>query len=120
MYAAQWSPSILPNYRTNYLPNRITMIVREIAQNEKGEYNKYVSHVVQSWEWGEFRKSTGLELVRLGHFEGNKLVGAYQVTLHPVPLFSQKIGYLPKGPMPDKEMVKALRDMGVRRNVAFI
>lgn len=96
------------------------MIVREIAQNEKGEYNKYVSHVVQSWEWGEFRKSTGLELVRLGHFEGNKLVGAYQLTLHPVPIFSQKIGYLPKGPVPDKEMVKALRDMGVRRNVAFI
>lgn len=96
------------------------MLVREVAQNEKLEYNKHVSHVVQSWEWGEFRKSTGLELVRLGHFEGNKLVNAYQVTLHPVPLFSQKIGYLPKGPIPDKEMVKALRDMALRRNVAFI
>ncbi|OGD84599.1 hypothetical protein A3B51_02945 [Candidatus Curtissbacteria bacterium RIFCSPLOWO2_01_FULL_41_18] len=96
------------------------MIVREIAQNEKGEYNKYVSHVVQSWEWGEFRKSTGLELVRLGHYQGNRLISAYQMTLHKVPLFSGKIGYLPKGPLPDKEMVRALRDLAIRRNVAFI
>lgn len=96
------------------------MIVREVAQNEKLEYNKHVSHVIQSWEWGEFRKSTGLELVRLGHYQGNRLVRAYQMTLHKVPLFSGKIGYLPKGPLPDKEMVRALRDIASRRNVAFI
>lgn len=96
------------------------MIVREVTEREKGSYNKLVNHVIQSWEWGEFRKSTGLDLVRLGHFEGNKMVKAYQLTFHPVPVFGQTIGYFPKGPMPDNEMIKALTDLGKRKNAAYI
>lgn len=95
-------------------------IVREVEENEKTEYNGLVSHIVQSWEWGEFRKSTGLDLIRLGHFDGNKLVCAYQLTFHPVPIFTQTIGYLPKGPMPDKKMVEALTALGAKKNAAYI
>ena len=96
------------------------MIVREIRESAKAAYNKVVSHVIQSWEWGEFRKKMGLDLVRLGHFEGNKLISAYQLTFHQVPFFGQTIGYLPKGPIPDKTMVKALRDLGAKKKAAFI
>lgn len=96
------------------------MIIREVTDAEKSSYNKLVDHVIQSWEWGEFRKSTGLDLVRLGHFEGNKMVKAYQLTFHKVPMFSQNIGYLPKGPMPDNDMIRALTDLGRRKNAAFI
>lgn len=96
------------------------MIVREVTEKEKSSFNQTVSHVIQSWEWGEFRKKTGLDLVRLGHFEGNRLVMAYQLTFHPVPFFKQTIGYLPKGPMPDETMVEALRDISQKKNAAFI
>lgn len=96
------------------------MIVREVREEEKDTYNKLVNHVIQSWEWGEFRRENGLDLVRLGHFNGNKMVKAYQLTFHPVPVFGQTIGYLPKGPIPDNDMVKALTDLGKRKNAAYI
>ncbi len=96
------------------------MIVREVTEKEKGTYNKIVGHIIQSWEWGEFRKRNGLDLVRLGQFDGNKLVSAYQLTFHRVPIFSQTIGYLPKGPMPDKVMIDALRGLGQKKNAAYI
>lgn len=96
------------------------MIVREVTDKEKSAYNKVVSHVIQSWEWGEFRNKLGLELVRLGHFDGRKLVKAYQLTFHPVPILGQAIGYLPKGPIPDKLMVDSLRSIGEKNKAAFI
>lgn len=96
------------------------VIVREVTDKEKAAYNKVVSHVIQSWEWGEFRKKLGLALVRLGHFDGRKLVKAYQLTFHPVPILARTIGYLPKGPMPDKLMVDRLSLIGKQRRAAFI
>ena len=96
------------------------MIIREVTEAEKNAYNKLVSHVIQSWEWGEFRKSAGLDLVRIGHYSGNRLVKAYQLTFHDVPIFKKKIGYLPKGPMPDRDMVRALADLGKRKNATYI
>ncbi|OGD84043.1 hypothetical protein A2165_01855 [Candidatus Curtissbacteria bacterium RBG_13_40_7] len=96
------------------------MLVREVKENEKNAYNAQVTHIIQSWEWGEFRKKTGLDLVRLGHFEGNNLLSAYQLTFHLVPLFKQTVGYFPKGPMPDAEMIKALNGLGQQKNAAFI
>src|SRR3989338_9405034 len=97
-----------------------SIIVREIKDGEKNLYNRAVSHVIQSWEWGEFRGRMGLDLVRLGHFEGNKLSLAYQLTFHPVPLLKQTIGYLPKGPLPDKQMIDALKTLGGQKNATFI
>lgn len=96
------------------------MTVREITSKEKAAYSRAVSHVIQSWEWGEFRKKTGVEVVRLGEFEGRTLKRAYQMTLHKVPYIKQRIGYLPKGPMPKKVMVDGLKRIGMERNVAFI
>lgn len=96
------------------------MIVREIKDTEKDAYNKVAGHVIQSWEWGEFRKKAGLDLMRLGHFEGAKLTKAYQLTFHPIPFFNSTIGYLPKGPLPDIKMVKALKETAVKKNAAFI
>ena len=111
------------------------MIVREVLEKEKATYNKTVSHVIQSWEWGEFRKKMGLDLVRLGHFEDDKqslrsspaspdaglrMISAYQLTFHPVPIVYYTIGYLPKCPMPDKVMIKALIDIGQKKNAAYI
>ena len=96
------------------------MIVREVKDSEKDLYNRVVTHVIQSWQWGDFRKKMGLSLVRLGHFEGNKLISAYQLTFHPVPFFKYTVGYLPKSPMPDEKMVEALKTLGEQKKAAFI
>ncbi len=96
------------------------MIVREVRDEEKNSYNRLAGHIIQSWEWGEFRKAVGLNLVRLGHFEEDKMVLAYQLTFHKIPLFSQLVGYLPKGPLPNEDMIHALRDLGKSKGAAFI
>ena len=96
------------------------VIVREVEENEKSAYNLNVLHVVQSWEWGEFRRKTGLDLVRLGYFSGKKMLDAYQLTFHPVPVLAQTIGYFPKGPMPNIKMIEALVTLGNSKNAAFI
>lgn len=96
------------------------MVIREIKTTEKTRFNKIVSHVIQSWEWGEFRQKTGLQVIRLGQFEGNKLQSAYQFTLHPIPFLKQYVGYFPKGPMPNAAMIKALLKVGKEKNIAFI
>lgn len=98
----------------------MSILVREVIEKEKALYNRAVSHIVQSWEWGEFRKKIGLDLARIGHFSDDRLVSAYQLTFHKVPLFGKKIGYLPKGPMPNEKMVKALADEANIKNAAYI
>lgn len=93
---------------------------RILTEKDKGAYDKLVLHIIQSWEWGEFREKTGVDVVRIGHFDGTKLKKAYQLTFHKVPKLKYTIGYFPKGPMVDREMVEALRTIGAEKKAAFI
>ncbi len=110
--------------RCRHIPSIVRIItfmqVREVTEKEKSAYDKVVSHVIQSWEWGEFRKKTGVEVVRLGEYEGKTLKRAYQFTIHSVPLIKQKVGYLPKGPMPSRLMVDGLSLIGKQKGIAYI
>lgn len=96
------------------------MDLREIKENQKNQYNKLVTHVVQSWEWGEFRKNLGLPLLRYGIFKKGKMTRAFQLTLHKIPFTTQFVGYLPKGGKPDKELSEALEQIGKEHNCAYI
>ncbi len=96
------------------------MNLQSITDKQKIQYNKLVTHVMQSWEWGEFRKSLGIPLLRYGLYKNNKLVKAFQLTLHKIPFTHQYVGYLPKGPQPDKQLAEALRKIGKENNCAFI
>jgi len=96
------------------------MTVREVRKSEQTAYNKTVNHIIQSWEWGEFRKRLGLELVRLGQYRNNRLTSACQLTFHSVPFFKYTIGYLPKGPIPNKTMVDELTKVGIEKKAAFV
>jgi len=95
------------------------MITREILKREKGEYNKVAIHPCQSWEWGEFRKKSGAEVIRIGVFKKEKLVSGYQLTMHSIPHTTYKIGYLPRGPMIDEEMIATLEKIGREKNCLF-
>lgn len=97
------------------------MLAREaIPPEDKENYNRAVSHVLQSWEWGEFREKTGVKVIRPVIFsaKGN-LINAYQLTLHPIPHTAYTVGYLPRGPQPDKEMLEVLEDVGKKEKTIF-
>ncbi len=93
------------------------MDLRPITGKQKKEYNKLVTHVIQSWEWGEFRKSLGIPVLRYGLYQDNKLKTVFQLTLHKIPFTDKYAGYLPKGPFPDKTLAEALRQFGKHRAI---
>jgi lipid II:glycine glycyltransferase (peptidoglycan interpeptide bridge formation enzyme) len=96
------------------------MLIRELRLDEKQQYDQAVTHPLQTWEWGDFRETTGVEVVRLGEFEQHKLLKGFIVTFHPVPNTSYTIGYLPKSVIPDPSLFEALRDLGRRKKAIFI
>ncbi|NCU32847.1 MAG: peptidoglycan bridge formation glycyltransferase FemA/FemB family protein, partial [Candidatus Moranbacteria bacterium] len=95
------------------------MLVRSISSEEKDFYNQVVGHPLQSWEWGEFKKLNGQRLERIGFFDKGKLVNAIEVTFHQVP-GGQTVGYLPKGPMPDEEQLKAIEQIAQKHQAIFV
>ncbi len=96
------------------------MITRKLGTEDKENYDKVVKHPLQSWEWGEFREKTGVKVVRVGTFDGKKLVSGFQLTFHPLPFLPYTIGYFPKGEMPNEEMITALTKIGRENNCIFI
>lgn len=96
------------------------MDLRPITEKQKNQYNKLVTHVIQSWEWGEFRKQMGLPVLRYGLYKNGKLQVAFQLTLHHIPFTKKFVCYLPKGPYPDKDLAQALKKIGHENNCAFI
>lgn len=96
------------------------MIFRQVRTEEKVAYNASVSHPLQSWEWGEFRQKTGLQVERVGVFEGSNLTKGIQVTFHPIPYIGRTAGYLPKSFMPDEEQLSSLREIGKRHKALFV
>lgn len=70
-----------------------------------------MSHPLQSPAWGEFRKSMGIDVVRLHD---------WQLTFHTIPYTPWTIGYFPKGPLPDKQMIHELTTLGIEKKAIFI
>lgn len=96
------------------------MKIRLLTKSYKDSFNKVVSHPLQSWQWGEFRKKTGVKVIRLGVFEGDVLIKGYQLTIHPLPFTRYTIGYLPKGEVLDREVLRTLTKFGKENNCLFI
>src|SRR5713226_3687314 len=96
------------------------MDLREITDKEKKIYNSLVTHVMQSWEWGQARKALGTHLKRYGIYQKDKLTVAFQLSFHPIPFTKSFVGYLPKGPLPDKRLADALVQIGHKEHCAFI
>ena len=73
--------------------------------------NNVASHPLQTWEWGEFRKAWGNEVVRLPFG---------QLTLHKIPFLPYKIAAFEKGPAPTKEALNELKKLAKDENLIFI
>lgn len=75
------------------------------------EWNKQVDHPLQSWQWGEFRKQTGVRVVR---------EGGLQITIHKIPHTPWNVGYCPKSGMLGSEEVRVLDKVAKENNCIFI
>lgn len=96
------------------------MLTRPITLEEKTAFNAHVAHPLQSWEWGEFRKKTGVAVERFGMYDKGELVKGFQLTFHSIPVIGRTLGYLPKGPMPDEDLLSVLKEVGAKHNALFI
>ena len=79
------------------------------------EYNKQAFHPLQTWQWGEARKKTGVEVLRLS--DGNNV---FQLTIHSLHPTDLKIGYLPRSVFPSKNVLDFLIDYCKKNKIIFI
>lgn len=94
--------------------------VREVDVKDKKIFNSLALHPLQSWEWGQFRQKTGIQVIRLGLYENDKLIETAQLTIHPIPFTQSTVGYLPKGSIPSEQMLTALYNTGIQNRCIFI
>lgn len=73
--------------------------------------NEFTSHPLQSIEWGEFRKKTGIKIIE---------VDGMQMTIHQIPHTPWTIGYVPKGHFPSADMIANLKKIGIQEKCIFI
>ncbi len=92
----------------------------DITEDKKEEYNAVVTHPLQSYEWGEFRKKTGVKVIRRGLIENGKLIEGFTITIHKIPKTKFTIGYLPKGALPNETLIAELKKVGKENNCIFI
>ncbi len=86
----------------------------------RNDWEKIALHPLQSWYWGEAREKTGVEALRIGEFEGNRLKNVFQMTIHKVPFLPIKIGYLPRSLLPDKKALDFIAKIAREKGLAFI
>ena len=75
------------------------------------EWNIKAKHPLQSYEWGEFRKQTGVKVER---------AGGLQITIHKIQHTPLSVGYCPKTGMLGKEEVAILNKVAKENNCIFI
>jgi lipid II:glycine glycyltransferase (peptidoglycan interpeptide bridge formation enzyme) len=94
--------------------------IRLLNESDKDGWDRVVVHPLQSWEWGEFRRAMGVDVVRVGVYSGPALTAAWQLTFHALPHTSRTVGYFPKGPVPDEFMLERLHEIGRSKKAIFI
>ncbi len=100
------------------------MIVRKLVPDDKNRYDSLVTHPVQSWEWGEFRIKCGIEVIRLGLFDGNELVEGLSATVHEIPgklpiLGGYKVMNIPRCTPLSREMIEGVKNIAMENGVIF-
>jgi lipid II:glycine glycyltransferase (peptidoglycan interpeptide bridge formation enzyme) len=102
------------------------MTYTKILNTKPDNWDTLVQHPLQAWEWGDFRISMGIDVVRIGLFKKNTKVitdepyQVYQLTFHKLPSLPFTIGYFPKGPPPNEEMLQTLRELSTTKRAIFV
>ncbi len=91
-----------------------------VGDDEEQKWDRLAMHPMQSWAWGNFRQS-GQKITRLGRYEDGELVKIFLIVWTKIKLTPWSFGYIPMGPMPDKNdldqialMARSSSGIGVR------
>jgi len=96
-------------------------MIREVNEKQnRTEWNKLVQHPMQTWEWGEFRQLTGVEVARYGIYQDDKLIEPITITIHKIPLINRRIGYFPKGKEITDEQIEVLKIVAKKYRCIYI
>ena len=100
----------------------VFMNITEIINKTK--WNNYFgslqrSQFLQSWEWGEFQKSLGHKVWRLGMEENEKLINAAQIIKYNLP-FGKSYLYAPRVTGHSSLVTKELEKIVKKENAIFI
>lgn len=99
--------------------NTIRIAPKTSKKQEIISWNSRAGHPLQSWEWGEFRKAMGIDVVRrIWPTDHEPIEG--QLTFHKIPHTPWTVGYFPKGPAITPDMAADLRKLGMEKNAIFI
>lgn len=96
------------------------MSVITITPNLKDQFNSLATHPLQSWQWGQFRKKTNVEIIRLARVFGSQPVEAIQMSVHTIPHTPFTIGYIAKSGIPTKAMFAKLIEIGSAKKCILI
>ncbi len=92
----------------------------KIVENFIEEFDKKAKNPLQSWAWGEARKKMGIQILRIGEYEQEKLKNVFQLTFHKIPASDYKIGYLPRSVFPCNEVLEFLVNYAKKNKIIFI
>ena len=106
------------------------MIEVKIADESfKESWNDFVvknhGHILQSWEWGQFRAEWGTPPVRVVLTDNGEIKAVCSFTLHKIPLLNKFVGYAGKGPVFSnikylKPLLDGMRKVGQEKSCIFI
>ncbi len=84
-------------------------------------FDALAAHPMQSYAWGEARKATGVEVLRVGERDSaGNLAAVFQMTLHKVPKTSYQIGYVPRSAVPSAAVADFLYAWAKKNKIVFI
>lgn len=96
------------------------MLIREPLDQERQKFDSVATHPLQSWAWGDFRKETGLDILRLALYDGQHITKSFQISIHQMPHLGWKLGYLPKSGPPDDAQLFALKTAADKFKLVFV
>lgn len=91
-----------------------------LTDEYKDEFDKLVSHPIQSWVWGDFKESMGAVPERIGFFEDGKLKSGIQIIFSKIPKTNYTVGIASKTVMPEQEHIEALKEAAKKHRAVFI
>jgi lipid II:glycine glycyltransferase (peptidoglycan interpeptide bridge formation enzyme) len=98
----------------------------------RAEWNAFVyqhpyGHLMQSFEWGDYKSQMNWQAIRLGLRQGANLVAGAQILLKSLPGLPVSVAYIPKGPVVDFEnrpltqhLFQLIHHLAQRKRVLFL
>lgn len=95
-------------------------MIKKFTEKDRVKFDEIAQHPLQSVEWGEFRKKTGVSLTRLLNVEDKKIKSVFQITWHTIPYTGYCIGYCPKSVVPNTEEMEEIKKEAYEKKAIFV